>query len=146
MKIRVFIKEIIFLILFSLSGCTNINYQDSITKYDELPKQVKDKFEEIFNSNAGIDSFIIFKCVDSNVSCKFQIKYSLFFGSDIVLDISNDIIEIPLDLTAVRIFVFYKNKIYFIKKSGFSKLEGGKLDEFLDYKAQEFSIYEVETN
>lgn len=144
MKIRLFFKVIIFHFLFLLSGCTNINYEDSINEYDELPKQVKNKFEQIFNSSVGVDSFIIFECVDSNVNCKYQIKYSLFFGSDIVLDINNNIIEIPFDLTAVRIFVYYKNRIYFIKKSGFSRLEGGKLDEFLDYKAQEFSIYKVD--
>lgn len=143
-KLEYYIRVILILIFSILYSCQNQQYEDTRLEYDQLPDQVKRKFNETFESNVTNNSFIIFKCVEPKLNCDHQTKSILIFNSKIVLSIADKTISIPSDQTAVRIFIYYDNKLYYIKRSGFSRLEGGKIGEFLDYKNEKYSVFEVD--
>lgn len=131
----------LFLVL-TLISCKK-SYEDYTLKYDQLPEDVKNVFDDIFNTVASNETFIIVASTDQDMICHYKMNSKLNLTATLDLHFGDSKITVPFELTAVRIYVYSLGNIYYIKRSGFSKLEGGRLDEFLDYKEQIYSILKV---
>ena len=131
------------LFLFLIFASCQKKYEDYTLTYYQLPDEVRFEFDKIFNTVASNETFIIVSSTNKSVKCNYEMKSKLNFTAKIDLYCENFKVTIPFELTAVRIFIYSSNHIYYINKNSFSKLEGGKLNEFLDYKNQKYSVFKT---
>ena len=135
-----------FIVLFS--SCDNGNYfvEYKTIKYQNLPKEVKLKFDNVLNNYILGDGYL---CYDLSEKCKDCIVYrddkgmlGIFFNRKphVIIKNCEEVFEVPITFQGM-IYVLYNEHLYFPKINEY--MGEKKIKEYHDIKKFEYRVISI---